>query len=789
MRNVQGRITNGTGTAVEERTERLLVAPAETDRDHATSALHADLVVVGGGLAGTCAAITAARTGLRVVLVQDRPVLGGNSSSEVRLWILGATAHMHNNNRFSREGGVVDEVLVENTYRNPEGNPVLFDSILLEKVIEEDNITLLLNTAMTGVQMHDGPERRIESVTAFCSQNSTAYRIDAPLFVDASGDGVLGFLAGAAFRMGAESAEEFGEKFAPTDEYGHLLGHSLYFYTKDVGRPVTYVPPSFALDDLTEIPRARNFATNVDGCRLWWIEWGGRLDTVHETETIKWRLWQVAYGVWNHIKNSGEHPDAQNLTLEWIGTIPGKRESRRFEGHYMLRQSDVLDRAQHDDAVSFGGWSIDLHPADGVFSEHPGSNHLHARAVYQIPYRTMVSRDVANLFLAGRIISASHVAFGSTRVMATGAHGGQAVATAAALCRRDGIDPADVLEGERMAELQRELLRSGQYIPQHVLADPDDLAQQATVVASSEFTLGTLPAAGATTALDCDRGQLLPLPAGPLPQIGMRLDVTEATVLTAQVRRGARPDDYTPDEIVAEAQIDLDPGVDQLVKLDLDGALDKPCYAVLCLMANEKVAVRSSSLIVTGLIPLHHRKDQPEDAAIGRPHLEFWTPTRRPDGRSIAVTLDPPVQLGNAEQVRNGVDRPTTATNAWIADPDDPEPTLSLRWEQPRSIGRVELRFDTDFDHAMESVLLSHPEAAMPQCVRDFDVRIDGRVIAEVRDNHQTARRIRLNEPITASELSVQVRAMNGNSPASILGLRCYTDPDSRVYRREEARS
>ncbi|HVK46541.1 MAG TPA: FAD-dependent oxidoreductase, partial [Pseudobacter sp.] len=196
--------------------------------------IQADLIVTGGGLSGVCCAITAARQGCKVVLVQDRPVLGGNCSSEVRLWVLGATSHMGNNNRWAREGGVIDEILVENTYRNPEGNAVILDMLLLDKVSQEPNITLLLNTAVYEVAKKD--DHTIQSVKAFCSQNQTEYNLSAPLFCDASGDGVVGFLSGAAFRMGAESTEEFGEKFAPTEEYGELLGHTLYFYSKDTGR-------------------------------------------------------------------------------------------------------------------------------------------------------------------------------------------------------------------------------------------------------------------------------------------------------------------------------------------------------------------------------------------------------------------------------------------------------------------------------------------------------------------------------------------------------------------------
>ncbi len=193
------------------------------------------LVVTGGGLSGVCAAITAARQGCTVTLVQDRPVLGGNCSSEVRLWVLGATSHMGNNNRWAGEGGVIDEILVENTYRNPEGNPVILDMVLLDKVVSEPNITLLLNTAVYEVEKRDA--NSIQSLKAFCSQNQTEYILSAPLFCDASGDGVVGFLSGAAFRMGAESMEEFGEKFAPQKSMANCWGIAYIFTAKTpVGR-------------------------------------------------------------------------------------------------------------------------------------------------------------------------------------------------------------------------------------------------------------------------------------------------------------------------------------------------------------------------------------------------------------------------------------------------------------------------------------------------------------------------------------------------------------------------
>lgn len=449
--------------------------------------LTADLAVIGGGIAGTCTALSAAREGLQVVLVQDRPVLGGNGSSEVRLWWLGATCHGMTNNRWAREPGIVNELLLENLYQNPEANPHYVDLILLDAVQQEPNITPLLNTAADSLEKSDADT--IHSVAAFCSQNSTRYRIEAPLFCDASGDGILGFLAGAAFRMGAETPQEFDEPLAPDQAFGELLGDSIYFYTKDAGRPVPFVAPSFAQSiDPKDIRMMQYYNLKNQGCQLWWIESGGRLDTVHEAERIKWDLWKIVYGIWDYVKNSGDFPDAANLTLDWVGHIPGKRESRRFEGATMLTQKDVVHARPQPDTVGFGGWAVDLHPADGSFSKLPSAIQYLSRSLYPIPYRSLYSRNIKNLFLGGRTLSASHVAFGSTRVMCTLGQLGEVIGAAAALCNDQGqltgeIDPRS---------LQTKLLRRGFHLPRTELSDPQDLAQQAEATATSHWQ-GTEP--------------------------------------------------------------------------------------------------------------------------------------------------------------------------------------------------------------------------------------------------------------------------------------------------------
>jgi hypothetical protein len=741
----------------------------------------ADLVVVGGGLAGVCAAVTAARAGLCVVLFQDRPVLGGNSSSEVRLWVLGATSHMGNNNRWAREGGVIDEILVENLRRNREGNPVIFDTVLLELVAAEPRITLLLNTAV-----HDAasaPDGRIASVAGFCSQNSTRHVARAPLFCDASGDGVLGFLSGAAFRMGAEARDEFGEGFAPDAAYGELLGHTLYFYTKDAGRPVAYVPPTFALADITEIPRFRSFNARDFGCRLWWIEYGGRLDTVHDTERIKWELWKVVYGVWHHIKNSGLFPDAATLTLEWVGAIPGKRESRRFEGDYILRQQDVVSPGAVPDAVSYGGWSIDLHPADGVYSPLPGCNQWHARGVYPITYRCLYSRNIPNLFLAGRIISVSHVAFGSTRVMGTCAHGAQAVALAAAHCRAHGLLPRDLLAPARMAALQTELLRSGQFIPGLARRDPADLAQAATLSATSEWALASLPADGPPLPLTFGWAQMLPLPAGPAPVVSLEVAASAPTTLVVELRTGRHPDDHTPDVILARREFSLAARPAQPLVIDFAVTIDAPRYAFVTFLQNPLVTLPTSTLRATGLLSVCKHEnpevsnygEQVPPPDIGVERFEFWCPQRRPAGHNLALRLDPPLAVFGAPNAVNGLGRPTRAANAWVADPADPAPALSLRWPSPQTIRRVVLVFDTDYDHPAETTLWGHPEHRSPFCVSAFTIRTaGGRVLAAKTEWHQTRAELVFAEPVITDTLVLELAPAPGGAPASLFEIACF---------------
>ena len=742
-------------------------------RGNTNATLYTDLIVVGGGMAGTCTAITAARNGIKVVLVQDRPVLGGNGSSEVRLWVLGATSHLGNNNRWAREGGVIDEILVENLFRNKEGNAIIFDTILLEKVVAEPNITLLLNTMVYDIEKKD--EANISSVTAFCSQNSTEYILHAPLFCDASGDGIVGFLAGASFRMGSEGKNEFGEGFAPTNENGELLGHTIYFYSKNTGRPVKYVAPSYALKDINKIPRFRNIKTGDTGCNFWWFEYGGLRDTIHDTEEIKWELWSVVYGVWDYIKNSGKFPDSENLSLEWVGTIPGKRESRRFEGPYMLKQRDIVGQKHFYDAVSFGGWAIDLHPADGVFSELPACNQYHSKGIYEIPYRCFISKDIKNLFIAGRLISASHVAFGSTRVMATAAHGGQAVGMAAAMCRQLGLNPTDLADYETIKLLQNKLNINGQSIPGIPINQIMNLAATAQIEVSSEMLIDLIPFDGNWFDLNIAAGQLLPFSKDTPYSFVISVDAHVDTTIEVELQCSSKIGNYTPDVLIEKQSIQLFRGV-QKVNISFTNTFNDDQYGFLIFRRNSDVKIRCSEMRVTGIVSVFNKTNpavnnyglQVPPKNSGFDSFEFWCPERRPKGQNIAMTISPALHCYKKQNIVNGYTRPYICSNAWVSELSDPNPAISLIWDKPKTINSITLYFDTDFDHPMESSQMGHPEDIMPFCVQNYKIFNNWELIYTKKSNHQSINHIQFPNPVETSALRIEMEHPSEKVPSAL---------------------
>lgn len=736
-----------------------------------------DFVVIGGGLSGVCAAISAARAGSTVTLIQDRPVLGGNASSEVRLWALGATSHMGNNNRWAREDGVIGEILVENMHRNKEGNPIILDALLLDKVLAEKNICLLLNTAMTAVNKKS--DKVIEYVTAFNPINDTEYHVYAPLFCDCSGDGVLAHRAGAAYRMGGEDSQEFSEGFSPSDAFGELLGHSMTFYTKKCESKVEFVAPDFALKDIKLIPKYESIQPDKYGCNYWWFEYGGESDTIHDSEEIKHELTKVIFGAWNHIKNSGEFPQAENLTLEWVGNIPGKRESRRFIGHYMLTQNDIVNQNRFDDAVAFGGWAIDLHPAKGVYSKLPSCCQYHSKGIYSIPLRCYIPRDIDNMFIAGRIISASHVAFGSTRVMATCGLGGQAVGEAAALCKKYSCAPASLLDVQKMAELQQRLNLNGQSIPFTPISQKGNLLADSKINADSTLALAQIPQDGTWIDLEYGAAQMLPLKKGTQYTFTLAAKVLQDTDLTVELYTSSKLGNYTPDKMVESLVLSLEKGETEL-KAAFRNTLDKDQYAFIIFRANPRVMLAASSFRCSGILSVFNKfnlkvgntgKQCPPQGS-GFESFEFWCPERRPAGKNLALGISPAVEDFMVENLLNGYTRPTTSSNVWVAGADAQTATLSCEFAQQKKVEEITIYFDSDFDHPMESVQWGHPENDSPFCIKNVKIKnAGGEIVASVEGNFKSIAKITLEQAITTDKLVFEFDRVNEYVPISVFGI------------------
>lgn len=456
-----------------------------------------DLIVVGGGLTGLCAAMAAARHGTRVALIQDRPVLGGNAGSEIRMHVCGATANMKKPDL--AEGGILHELMLSNKRVNDSYNFSIWDAVLFDAAKREENLTLYLNTTMFGVKAERGVVREIE---AYQMTTETRLLLTARFFADCTGNGTLAAFAGAEFRTGSEAKAEFGEKHAPEQANKDRMGNTLLFKAADRGRPVPFVPPvdvmHFTEEQLKyrkhslEIPKEILESTTEEERRMlfdgyaqdygyWWIEIPGETDNIiEEYEEIRDQLVRAVYGVWDHIKNGGDH-GAENFELTWVGMLPGTRESRRVECDYMLCENDLLESRCFDDAVAYGGWHIDNHVGLFKFDQIP-SFVYEVPGAYDIPYRSYCVKGFKNLFAGGRCMGATKLAMASSRVMGTCAIGGQAIGIASAQLIKNG--KSDVREAD-IAALQQTLLRDDCYLPERVNTDAADLARAAKVSATS----------------------------------------------------------------------------------------------------------------------------------------------------------------------------------------------------------------------------------------------------------------------------------------------------------------
>ena len=749
--------------------------------------IHKDLVIVGAGMPGIVAAIQASRLGLDVALINDRGYLGGNASAEIRVPVSGADGEEELNFN-SREGGILEEIRLENLYRNPQANPYIWDSVLRDFVYRESNIELFMETNVDAVTM--ASERKIESVSGSQEDSETAFHFFADFFIDDTGDGTIGFLAGAEYRIGREGKEEFGEKNAPDRPDDYVLPSTLTFAARDTGKPVSFIPPDFALDlTKTDILKHRSIPKNLFHRSMWFYELGGKLDQIKDIRQIVDSHQALVYGIWDHIKNSGEC-DSENYDLEYVSCIPGKRESRRLMGDYILKEKDIVNQEEFDDAVGHGGWAIDLHAIDGFFDTAPKNHWIYLKGIYQIPYRTGYSQNIENLFFVGRCISTTHVAFGSTRVMATLCTLAQAVGAAAYLCKGHGLTPRGVYE-EKIGELQQLLLREDQYIPGVRGVDEEDKVRDANLHASSVKSC-ELDRSEEEIRGDFRLALVFPV-VEHADSVSLLLRSDEETKLRYTVYRPDKRYNYSFDAELESGEITISPSqqmewTEVPVHADVDG--DK---LILRIEKNESLwfgAVRGSFPGIITLAELPNPQDRILDVFTLQQKTHIW---KMIDGitegcpvhsspivvrpYNLCFRISPEQKVFEPENIRNGYSRPYGLPNAWVSDGMREPQWIEIDFDRPQMVGSLVLTFDSNLNCEMWNLRHNKDFNVMPAVVRDYRVLYGERgrwkQLSNVTGNYQRVNRLAFDK-IKTDRLRIEFGATNGSPNVHLFEARVY---------------
>lgn len=739
----------------------------------------ADVVVVGGGVAGTLAAISAARQGCDVVLIQDRSILGGNASSEIGVGLAGADSSGTSLIRYGRETGLVAEYALEMLHRaqTPAGIGPLRSLILWEMACRESRLRVFLNAAVRDAEVDASGGLR--AVRAYQTSTEQDHEVRSRYFIDCTGHGTLGALAGAAFRQGREGRDEFGESLAPRQPDRGVMGYTVCWRARKMPKPVPFIPPAWAAvfpsdDSLPFRPHgAEFFEGKEETAGYWWLEYGGLCDPIRDAETIHHELLRIVYGVWDHIKNGGDH-GAANWELIWVSPLAAPRESRRLVGDVLLTENDVRQRPLFPDRVAYAGWGIDIHVPGGIYSpEPPMVPGQLLDDIWSLPFRALYSHTVPNLLMAGRNISVTHVALGSARVVATCGLMGQAAGTAAALCCREGLTPRELARG-RIVALQQQLLKDDCHLVDLPNADPADLARGATVTASSEAAL--VPGVAEDwVALDRPLAQVFPVSSHRIDSVDVfvRSSVAVPTTIRAGLRLAARINDLLSTHDLAQAEAVVPPGGGAWVRFAFRADVEPQRFYWIHLptLPGVEWALQRESLLGT------HRA-----AWVAEPHLRWrsFAPVFCPGGQRgmFLVRVAPDSQPYAATHVISGVNRPERFTNLWVSAPGLPQ-TLDVTLAAPSDVASVHVTFDDDLD---TNIYHPRPWGRLSEGPRSTLVK-DYRLLARngngwtelmrITDNYQR-HRVHTFPCQRTDCIRLECLATHGGAEARIYGIRIY---------------
>ncbi|MEN6642200.1 MAG: FAD-dependent oxidoreductase, partial [Armatimonadia bacterium] len=611
----------------------------------------------------------------------------------------------------------------------------------------------------------------LQAVRGLQMGNEKVWEVSADFFVDATGDGSIGTAAGVPFRIGQESRDEYHESLAPEQPENWTLGSSLVFRSRDCGQPMPYEPPPWAATYPDEASLQGRPHGYFEG-GYWWIEVGYPFDSLTDNEALRDEALRHVLGVWDHIKNRCEHRDrAANRILEWVGMLPAKRESRRFIGAHVLTQDEIKRRELFPDRVSYGGWIIDDHTKGGILATGQAPS-FHGTgfapfyvAPYSVPLRSLYTREVKNLFLAGRCMSASRVAFNSLRVQRTLAVAAQAVGVAASHCAQTQRLPA-ALQPDDLHAIQQTLLRDDCYIPRVRNQDEQDLARHATITASSTRAYEATPT---TTGLPLTTplATLVPI-SGPVEQVRIHLrNEGKAGELRGTLHRADDLWDLPALDSapVAEVVLTVPSGHTGPLTAELGESLARGLYW-LRLPAGDQLTWLQQADRLPGITSARCENGQ-----------WVFAPGQFSDWRPLAADVLPLTAAFEPQNVTNGVARPEQWTNVWVSDGPAPQ-WLRLELAAPAALSLVQIAWGLDFHRSYFQMPGSFRPA---ECARDYQIIAelpDGtdHLWAEVQSNlHRLRRHPRpqdLSGPIKA--IRIEITATNGADLVEIDEVRLY---------------
>jgi len=660
-----------------------------------------DLTVVGGGVAGIAAAIAAARNGLKVALINDRSVPGGNGSSEIGVPISGACHQNHNAAIYAKEGGIVEEIRMRKQRLMAEGGwgmDACWDAVYFDMLYAEKNLSLFLNTLATGVETKGD---RITGVYARHLTSEEEYLFQSDLFVDATGNGAIAAFAGAEYRHGREAKSEFGEYWAPDVADRKTMGNTFIFKVRRADHPVKFTAPSYAYD-ITKMEFFKWIDIKENFRRIgphgfdWTFEFGGQLDIIKDAEDIDKELRCLTMGIWDYVKNSGRYPDAENMVLVRINCKSGSRESRRVIGDYILTENDIEQKKDYPDAALIGGWPMDVHAPLGIYDPAPASNFIPVTGIYNIPLRCLYSKNVPNLLLAGRDASFSHIALGSTRVIATCTCMGQAVGTAAVLCKKYGKLPR-AIAAEHMDELRDMLF----WDDQSILHRPDSTLIGWSASADSELAYENTEADG-ELPLERDLGLSLMLTEDRIDSLRLKARVVKDTVLKYKVLHGEHPETYLPSSLVTQGELSLSL-LDGWFTLELNVPRGKDGKVYLVFEANPYVTFYTATYQPIGAVTHRYHTPKSHDCmdhdSIPLPHGNVGgyiaiDRTYEEHKNILFTDIIPTQHPYSAQSAVNGYSRPYFTPNLW--QPTRLGDSLTLTAEIPCAVDEISIIFNTD---------------------------------------------------------------------------------------------